>query len=106
VRGFLRDTTIAKIPSVLSVFDLSAPTCLALAILTWGRTSECCFRLNGIFYRELSRSLVDQWLLVRTPIAFDPPNPTSNYLTAGLTAGPESDLTVNVQMENRSFDCR
>ena len=55
--------------------------------LTASRFSECCFRLNGIFDRELSRSLVDKWLLVTTPIASDPPNLTSNCPTAGLTAG-------------------
>jgi hypothetical protein len=62
----------------LGVFDFSAPTCHALAFLTASKFSECCFRLNGIFDRELSRSLVDKWLLVTTPIASDPTNRTSN----------------------------
>ena len=55
---------------------------------TTGRFSGCCFRLNGIFDRELSRSLVDKWLLVTTPFASDPPNQTPNYLTVGNNEHP------------------
>jgi hypothetical protein len=50
---------------------------------TTGRFSGCRFRLNGIFDRELSRSLVDKWLLVTTQKASAPPNPTPIYLTVG-----------------------
>lgn len=75
---FFRDASIAEIPNVLGIFDFSPPACRALAVLTAGRFSECCFRLNGIFSRELSRSLVDKGLLVTTPIASDPPNRASN----------------------------
>ena len=53
---------------------------------TASKLSGCCFRLKGIFYRELSRSLVGKWLLVTTPIASDPPSPPPNYPTAGFTA--------------------
>jgi hypothetical protein len=76
---------IAEIPNVLGVFDFLVPACRALAFLTAGKNSGCCFRQNGIFSRELSRSLFCKWLLVRTPIASDPPNPTSKYQIAGLT---------------------
>jgi hypothetical protein len=84
---FFRDASVAEIPNVLGIFGFPAPACRALSFLTASLFSGCCFRQNGIFYRELSRSLVDKWLLVTTPIASDPPNPTSNYLTGGLTAG-------------------
>ena len=67
----------------------------ALNFLTEGRFSECCFRQNGISSRELSRSLVDKWLLVTTPYASDPPNRTSNYLTGGLTAGQIPEIEAN-----------
>jgi hypothetical protein len=80
-------SAVFEIPSVLGVFDFPARACRALTFLTASGFSECCFRLNGIFYRELSRSLVDKSLLVTTPIASDPPNRTSNDLTARLTAG-------------------
>jgi hypothetical protein len=101
---FFRNASFAKIPNVLGIFDFSGKAGRALTFLTASSFSGCCFRLNSIFFRELSRSLVDKWLLVTTPIASDPPNPTPNYPTAGLTAGPESDLSVNVQKENRSSD--
>jgi hypothetical protein len=77
---------VAEIPNVLGVFDFPGPACRALTVLTASGFSGCCFRLNGIFDRELSRSLVDRGLLVTTPIASDPPNWTPNYPTAGLTA--------------------
>ena len=92
VRGCLsrqfvyRDNLIAKIPSLLGIVDILVLSSRALIFLTASRFSGYCFRLCGIFERELSRSLVDNGLLVRTPIASDPPNRTSNYPTAGLTA--------------------
>ncbi len=42
---------------------------LALTFLTTGRFSDCCFSLNGIFYHELSRSIIDKGLLATTPFA-------------------------------------
>jgi len=39
---------------------------------------------SGIFDRELSRSLVDKWLLVTTLIASDPPNRTVDDVGLGL----------------------
>jgi hypothetical protein len=85
-QDFFRYASLAEIPNVLGVLDFSCPAFCALTFLTASRFSECCFRQNGVFYLELSRSLVDKWLLVRTPIASDPPNRTSNYPTTGLTA--------------------
>jgi hypothetical protein len=69
---------IAEIPDVLGVFDFLAHSYRALAFLTASKSSECCFRQNGIFSLELSRSLVDKWLLVTTPFASAPPNPPPN----------------------------
>ena len=92
--------SIAEIPNVLGIFDFSAPAYRDLDFLAESEFSECCFRLNGIFSRELSRSLVDKWLLVRTPIASDPPNRSSNYPTVGLTVGRYVELTLNIQTES------
>jgi hypothetical protein len=78
----------------LGIFDFSVSACRALSFLTAGKNSECCFRLNGIFSRELSRSLVDKWLLVTTPIASDPPKRITNYPTAGLTAGQIPEIAA------------
>jgi hypothetical protein len=91
---------IAEFPNVLDIFDFLVLSGRVLTFLTARQFSECCFRLNGIFYRKLSRSLVDKSLHVTTPIASDTPNRTSNYPTAGLTDGPESELTINVQSGN------
>ena len=78
----------------MGIFDFSPQSYRALYFLTASSFSECCFRLNGIFDRELSRSLVDKWLLVTTPIASAPPNRTSNYLTGGLTAGQIPEIAA------------
>ena len=47
----------------------AVPICPALAFFTAGQISGCCFRLNRIFFHELSRCLVDKWSLVTTPFA-------------------------------------
>jgi len=63
---------------VIWAFLIFGPVCRALSFLNASQFSGCCFRLYSIFSRELSRSLVDKWLLVTTPIASGPPNWTNS----------------------------
>ena len=67
--------------AVTSQIALMKP--LLRAFLTASGFFECYFRLNGIFYRKRSRSLVDAGLLVTTTIAFEPRNQPQNEPTAG-----------------------
>lgn len=83
--AFCDGDSIADLLRVLSVFDFLALANRAPAFFNASKFSACCVRSNGIFDRKRSRSLVHAGLLATTPIAADPPNPSPNYPTDGLT---------------------
>ena len=67
---------------------------------TASEVSGCCLRLKEVFSRELSRSLVDKWLLVTTTEAYDRGKKFEHYRTI-----PSLKHYVLIAQDRHSIDC-